>query len=137
MPAASPVPLIAAESAAGALPLAGETESQDWSSDAVKLSEPPPLLLTLTVCAAGFAAPAVIVNDSVLGETASTGVAGLTVSVTGTVFGEPVAPAAVTVTSVVYVPALRPAMATAAVSVAGAVPEPGVTVSQLADSDAV
>ena len=64
----------------------------------VQLSVPPPVLDTFTVCAAGFAPPAVPVNDRVAGATASTGVGGFTVSVTATVFGEPVAPVAVTVT---------------------------------------
>ena len=61
---------------------------------------PPPVFETFTVCAAGFAPPAVAVNDT-RGRTANTGVAGFTVSVTATVFGEPVAPAAVTVTVLV------------------------------------
>ncbi len=41
----------------GAVPLAGATASQAWSSDAVKLSDPPPVFVTFTVCAAGFAPP--------------------------------------------------------------------------------
>ena len=53
---------------------------------------------TFTVWAAGLAAPAVPVNDRVVGATVRTGVAGFTVSVTGIVLGEPLAPVAVTVT---------------------------------------
>ena len=72
--------------------------SQAWSSDAVKLSDPPPVFVTFTVCAAGFAPPWVALNARLVGATDSTGVAGFTVSVTATVFGEPEAPAALIVT---------------------------------------
>ena len=64
------------------------------------------MLVTVSVLAAGLAAPCVPLNERLAGETESAGgVTGSTVSVTGIVLGEPVAPAAVTVTSVVYVPA--------------------------------
>jgi hypothetical protein len=89
------------ESAAGAVPLAGVTLSHGWSSDALKLSVPPPLFVTLTVCAGGFAPPCVALKASVAGATARTGVDGLTVSVTSIVFGDPLTPAALTVIWVV------------------------------------
>ena len=84
----------------GAVPLVGATASQVWSSEAVKLSEPPPEFVTFTVCAAGFAPPWVPLNARLVGATERAG-PGLTVSVTSTVFGEPEAPAAVTVMGVV------------------------------------
>ena len=80
----------------GAVPLAGATVSQVWSSDAVKFSEPPPVFVTFTVCAAGLAPPWVALNARLAGVTARAG-AGLTVRVTSMVLGEPEAPAAVTV----------------------------------------
>ena len=55
------------------------------------LSVPPPVFDTFTVWAAGFAPPAVAVNERLAG--ASPPAAGFTVSVMATVFGEPVAPA--------------------------------------------
>jgi hypothetical protein len=66
-------------------------------SAAVQLSVPPPEFETFTVWAAGLDAPAVPANDRLVGDTASTGVAGFTVSVTGIVLGDPEAPVAVTV----------------------------------------
>ena len=36
---------------------AGDTLSQVWLSDAVQFSVPPPVFVTFTVCAAGFAPP--------------------------------------------------------------------------------
>ena len=89
------------DSEPGAVPLAGVTASQGWLSDAVKLRLPPPEFVTFTVWAAGFVPPWVPLKVRLAGATASTGVAGFTVSVTSTVLGEPVAPAAVTVTGAV------------------------------------
>ena len=103
----------------------------------MKLSEPPPPFVTFTGWAAGLEPPAVAVNESVDGDTASTGEAGLTLSVTLIVFGDPVAPAAATVTAVVYVPAESPAIDGVTVSVAGADPDAGETLSHDTDSDAV
>ena len=57
----------------GAEPLAGDTLSQAASSAAVKLSEPPPLLVTEIVLEAGFAPPAVPVKASDVGEADRTG----------------------------------------------------------------
>jgi hypothetical protein len=73
VPAASPDVLTAAVKSAGAEPLAGETVSQEASSLAVKLNAPPPLLVTEIVLDAGLAPPAVPVNASDVGETASAG----------------------------------------------------------------
>ena len=64
--------------------------------------DPPPVLLTESVLAAGLGPPCVAVKDRLVGDTVSVGgVGGSTVKVTGIVFGEPPAPVAVTVTSVV------------------------------------
>src|SRR5688572_20072455 len=109
------------ERPAGAVPPAGLRAGQDWLSEALKLSEPPPVFETFTVCAAGFAPPCVALNARLVGATDRTGVAGLTVRVTSTVFGEPEAPAAVTVIGVVYVPGASPAIEGVTVTVAGAV----------------
>ena len=106
-------------------------------SETVKLSEPPPVFETFTVCAAGFAPPCVALNARLVGATDRTGVAGLTVRVTSTVFGEPEAPAAVTVIGVVYVPGASPAIDGVTVTVAGAVPLDGLTESHDADSASV
>ena len=84
-------------SVCGAEPLAGVTVSQLASSAAVKLRLPPPVFVTLSVLAAGFAPPAVPLKASDAGVTASAG-AGSTTSVTVTSRGEPAAPADVTVT---------------------------------------
>src|ERR687888_506106 len=98
VPAASPVTDGLTESVAGAVALAGVTVSHDASSDAVTSNVPPPVFVTDTVCAAGFAPPCTAVKARLVGETDSAGgVGGSTVSVTGMVFGEPVAPVAVTV----------------------------------------
>ena len=131
MPAARPATLTDADSAAGALPLAGETASQVWSSDAVKLSEPPPLFVTFTVCAAGFAPPAVAVNDRLAGETASTGVGGIDVERHGDRLRRARrARGGDRDGARVGARGRGPAMSTETVSVAGAVPLAGETLSQ-------
>jgi hypothetical protein len=82
------------------VPLAGDTLSHDAPSDAVQSSEPPPVLETDSVLAAGFAPPWVAEKDSAEGDTDSAGgVGGSSVSVTVTVLGEPDAPAAASVMS--------------------------------------
>jgi hypothetical protein len=84
------------------VPLAGDTLSQLAVSDAVQSMDPPPVLLTASVLAAGLEPPAVPLNDRLVGDTERAGGVGASsVNVTGIVLGEPVAPAAVTVTSVV------------------------------------
>ncbi len=84
------------------VPLAGDRLSQVAVSVAVQSIEPPPVLLTASVLAAGFAPPCVAVKDRLAGVTDSDGgVGGSTVRVTGIVFGEPPAPVADTVMSVV------------------------------------
>jgi hypothetical protein len=84
----------------GAVPLAGETLNHVESVAAVKLSVPPPVFETLTLCAAGFAPPCTAFMLSVVGETDNTagGTGCDTIRVTVIVDGEPCAPAAVTVT---------------------------------------
>ena len=100
VPAARPAGFAVTVTAWGAEPLAGATDSHAASSDAVKLSVPPPVFVTSIVLPAGALPPTVAANASDAGDTASAGGGGcaLTVSVTGTVAGEPCAPAAVTVT---------------------------------------
>jgi hypothetical protein len=75
----------------------------------VKLSVPPPVFVTVALCAAGFAPPCTALMLSVVGDTDKTagGTDGATVRVTATVNGEPWAPGAVTVKCPVYVPAVR------------------------------
>ncbi len=90
--------LTATEIVPAPVPLTGDSVSQVWLSLTVQLRVPPPVFDTLTLCAAGFAPPAVAVKLRLAGVMARTGVAGFTVSVTATVFGEPLAPVAVTVT---------------------------------------
>ena len=55
------------------MPLAGVTVSHGASSDAVNDERPAAGVGTLSVFAAGLAPPAVPLNDSDAGETASTG----------------------------------------------------------------
>ena len=55
------------------MPLAGVTASQDALSDVVKVSVPPPVLATDSVCAAGCGAADVAVNDRLAGVTESAG----------------------------------------------------------------
>src|SRR5688500_669725 len=68
-----PAVLTATLRSRGAVPLAGVTVSHDASSEAVKDRVPPPVLVTLTVLAAGFAPPTVPPNVSDAGSVASTG----------------------------------------------------------------
>ena len=58
---------------AGAVPLAGEALSQGESEESLKLSVPEPVLLMLTLAAAGLAPPCVAVKETASGETESTG----------------------------------------------------------------
>jgi hypothetical protein len=84
------------------VPLPGETLNHVSLSDAVQSIDPPPVLLTDSVFAAGLDPPAVPLNDRLDGVTDSAGgVGGSSVSVTGIVFGDPSAPVADTVMSVV------------------------------------
>ena len=93
VPRASPALLTETDTEAGAVPLAGVAASHDASSDVVKLSVPPPVLVTDSDCAGGAAAPSTAVNDRPAGATASAGgCGGSTVSVTGIGFGEPLTP---------------------------------------------
>src|SRR4051794_24647441 len=105
------------------VPVAGDRLSHVALSDAVQSIDPPPVLLTESVLAAGSDPPAVAVKARLEGVTdRAGGVGGSTVRVTGMVFGEPVAPDAVTVTSVVYVPAARPVVDGVTVMVPAFVP---------------
>jgi hypothetical protein len=120
------------------VPLAGDTLSHVALSDAVHGMDPPPVLLTDSVLAAGLEPPAVALNDRLDGVTESAGGTGASsVNVTGIVFGEPSAPVAVTVMSVVYVPAARPLIVGVTVMVPELVPLAGATLSHVALSDAV
>src|SRR5919197_4047124 len=60
----------------GAVPLPGDAESHGLSSEAAKLSVPPPVLDTVKVFDAGFDPPATPLNDSEDGLTESAGGAG-------------------------------------------------------------
>jgi hypothetical protein len=57
---------------AGALPLAGDTDNHDASSDALKLNDPVPVFVTDNDCPAGLAPPAVPENDNDPGDTDNT-----------------------------------------------------------------
>ena len=81
----------------GAVPEAGLRLSQAPLSPTVQLSVPPPVLVMLTVLAAGFVPPCVPVNDRLVGLRPIVGDAAATVSVTGTACGVFVAPVAVAV----------------------------------------
>ena len=72
VPAARPVVSTDTLRSRGAVPLVGLTDSHGASSETVKESEPPPVLATLSVLAAGLAAPAVALNARLDGATAST-----------------------------------------------------------------
>ena len=61
---------------AGALPLTGDTDNHDASSDALKLNDPVPVFVTDNVCPAGLAPPAVPANDNDPGDTDNTGCGG-------------------------------------------------------------
>src|SRR3954470_4215591 len=120
------------------VPLAGDRLSHVALSAAVQSIDPPPVLLTDSVLAAGSEPPAVAVKARLPGVTDSAGgVGGSTVRVTGMVLGEPVAPEAVTVTSVGYVPAARPVIDGVTVIVPALVPLVGDSLSQAAPSEAV
>ena len=94
--------------------------------------------MTASVFAAGALPPTVAANASEAGATASAGGAGaVTVSVTGIVAGAPATPGAATVTFAVYVPAASPVVLAVTVSVCGASPEPGETLSHGASPLAV
>ena len=58
------------------VPLVGDTLSHVALSDAVQSIDPPPVLLTDSVLAAGLAPPAVAENDRLVGVTESAGGAG-------------------------------------------------------------
>jgi hypothetical protein len=73
VPAASPATLTEAVRSAGAEPLPGVTDSHDASSLAVNDRVPPPVLLTDSVLVAGLDPPAVALNASDDGVTASAG----------------------------------------------------------------
>src|SRR5690242_7123637 len=92
-----PLVLGCIESVPELAPLAGVTESHVWLSDAVQFSMPPPVLLTVAVCAAGLEPLVVAVNERPEVETVKTGGGAATVKVTAIVFGDPVASGAVTV----------------------------------------
>jgi hypothetical protein len=99
----------------------------------VKLNVPAPLLLTLSDAGVGSIPPTIPLNANVLGVTDNIGC--VIVSVTVMTLGDPCAPAAVIVTCPVYVPAVNgrlswPTVDAETCSVCGAVPLPGVTVSQ-------
>jgi hypothetical protein len=76
VPAASPLVFAVTDNDAGALPLAGDTDNHDASSDALKLNDPVPVLVTDNDCAAGLAPPAVPANDNDPGDTDNTGCGG-------------------------------------------------------------
>src|SRR5262249_46333566 len=65
VPAEIPVMLTATCTVPLLVPEDGETESQPWLSLTVQLSVPPPLLLTVKLCAPGLAPPAVPLKLSV------------------------------------------------------------------------
>ena len=71
VPRARPAIDGATVSVAGALPLPGETDSHGASSLTVKLSVPPPVLLTATSLEAGLAPPSGAEKVRLAGETAS------------------------------------------------------------------
>ena len=97
---ATSVPVSPKSAMSGALPLVGLTVSQVAESlAAVKLSVPPPVLLTLTDVAAGLMPlPCVALNERAAGESVNTGGGAATLKVTVIVAGEPVDPELVTVT---------------------------------------
>lgn len=103
--------------------------NQDALWLAVQARVPPPGFVTLTVCAAGLAAPWVAVNERLVGLSLIVGAA-LTVRVTGTVCGVLVAPVAEIVMVPLYVPAARPLMFTLAATDPLPVPEVGLRLNQ-------
>src|SRR5262245_12911164 len=120
---------------AGAVPASGVTVSHGASSLTWKLSVPVPVLLMVSVCEAGFAPPSMPLNEKLAGLTPIVGAgAGSTVSVTGITTGVFVAPVPATMTDPVEVVAVKPVISAATLNAAGAVPEPGVTVSHEASS---
>ena len=75
MPGARPAGFAVTVNVAGAAAPEADTVSHGALALAVKDSEPPPVLATLSVWAAGPAAPWVAAKDSDAGETDSTGAA--------------------------------------------------------------
>ena len=73
VPALRPVVVTLTLSDWGALPVAGLTASQGWSSLVLKLRVPPPVLVMLSVWVAGLAAPAVPLKVRLVGATVRTG----------------------------------------------------------------
>ena len=110
----------------------GLTASQLTFSLAFHASVPPPVLLMLTVWAAGLPAPCVAVNERLVGLTPIAGGTGaaVIVNVTGTV--TVVAPVALSVMAPLRVLVVREAVVAVTVIVPLPVPEAGVMDSQLA-----
>ena len=59
---------------AGAVPDVSESDNHDWVLLAVQLSVPPPVLVILTVCAAGLLPPAIPEKVKLFPDTCSAGV---------------------------------------------------------------
>jgi hypothetical protein len=129
VPAARPVGRTLTVTTPGALPETGVIVTHGWSAEAVQVRVPAPKLETLKVCDGGAAPPWVTVKPMLLGTTLNEG-GGARLSVTGMERGELAASTEANVTVPLYVPGVSPAMAMLAVVEPGAVPEPGLTVSQ-------
>lgn len=133
MPAASPAGFTDTVTVDGVLPFAGATESQlpplVVDAATVKLRGLP-LLETATGCDPGGVPPIWKPKDNVRGATEMVGAA-VTVKVTETVSGLFAAPADVIVIVPLYTAGARPAGFTLTVRLAGVVPPPGATESQL------
>ena len=116
------------------VPDAGAKVNQVALSLADHVKVPPPVLLRLSVCAAGLPPPWVAENEKLVGLAPMAGGTGaaITVSVTGTDCGVLVAPVAVIVIVPLYVPAVRLAVFTLTVTVLGAEPEAGLRVNHAA-----
>jgi hypothetical protein len=121
-----------------AVPLVGLTVSQDALLAAAKLSVLPPVFVRLTDAAAGFfPLPCTALNATEDVESERTGGGGATVNVAVIFAGEPWAPPAVIVTCPVYVPAFSVPRIAEICRTCGAVPLPGVIVSQVESLAAV
>lgn len=137
VPAATPEAMTLTAIVDGAVPLGGVRMSHGASSVAVQFSVPPPALPTISAWLGGSAPPCTAEKEKLVADRVIVGGGAEIVSVTVAVLGLLEAPTAVMTIAPVYVPAIIPTVDTETVTVVGAVPVVGLSVSHEASSEAV